>query len=260
MTRLGGGLLGRAISGSTAVAATPGIVIVDHRATTRTTAHELFHLIQLAIFRRATLDILLGEALANWGAYRFVGQGSAPAPQPSGQVGPDALAMPWASLDCRSNCGRAGRRGGYDQWPFFMYLSEHFGDGVIEEILEQVRCARSHRSQAARLRGDQRGAGRTRQRPDAGVRGLHGRAPRRKLQAPAAGRQDNDGQHQADRDPPQAAQRRAGRRPPGGARDHPAGARRHRNCASRRVKLSVAGPRQQCPLVRRPARHAAPWS
>lgn len=139
LMRMSGGLRGRALPGSTAVASAPGMFAVDYRAGPRTTAHELFHLIQFAIFRRATLDIVLGEAIANWGAYQFIARpGAMPLARATpGTVGPGSLRSPWNSLDCRTNCGTGNRRGGYDHWPFFQHLAERHGNGIIEKVLKR---------------------------------------------------------------------------------------------------------------------------
>jgi hypothetical protein len=53
---------------------------------------------------------------------------------------PQYVTDPGAPLDCPgTTCDTAGNSNGYGQWPFFEFLSEHFGKAVAREIYDQER-------------------------------------------------------------------------------------------------------------------------
>jgi hypothetical protein len=101
-----------------------------------TIAHELFHLIQFAIWRPPALaDYWLLEGSAEWMGYRVNGYGNA---HPF-SFGPADL-----SLDCRDPAGTNQcdlnddyLNNGYSRWPFFEYLIERYGKSFVTDIFAQ---------------------------------------------------------------------------------------------------------------------------
>jgi hypothetical protein len=88
-------------------------------------AHELFHLIQFAIF--IPDDGWLMESTAEWMGFRFDGF-------PTG-IGA-SLGSPDMSLDCIGDmCGSSEYEiSGYSRWSFFEYLSERYGGMIIKDV------------------------------------------------------------------------------------------------------------------------------
>ena len=95
--------------------------------TTQTIAHELFHLVQFAIF--TPNDGWLLESTAEWMGFRAdgfpVGLGA-------------SLGAPDMSLDCSGDkCGNdVYENGGYSRWSFFEYLNERFGSTMVKTIFD----------------------------------------------------------------------------------------------------------------------------
>lgn len=89
--------------------------------------HEVFHVFQFTLDNLARSP--LAEATANWGAQQMF----VPPPN-SAREGPNLN----ASLDCDlpAPCGELK----YERWPFYEYLSERFGPGVIRELFEADRA------------------------------------------------------------------------------------------------------------------------
>ncbi|HET8607117.1 MAG TPA: hypothetical protein VFL66_08820 [Gaiellaceae bacterium] len=98
-------------------------------------AHELFHLIQFAIWVPPSVtDDWLYEASAEWMGYRV-----------DGFAGPIELGNWDMSLDCHDpysgfECDLdAYKNGGYSRWPFFEYVFERsgWGDAFVKSIFDQ---------------------------------------------------------------------------------------------------------------------------
>ena len=90
-----------------------------------TIGHELFHLIQYAIF--IPDDGWLLESTAEWMGFRFEGF----------PLGIDwSLPAPDMSLDCVGDkCGnQVYETGGYSRWSFFEYLSERYGGTMVKDV------------------------------------------------------------------------------------------------------------------------------
>lgn len=100
-------------------------------------AHELFHVIQFAIFSHSGF---FSESSAEWaGQAVYAAQGGSPPPN----WFPD----PWVSLDCLGPaCGDAA--GGYRGSIFWEYLSEHYGTGIAHEALLGSADHQAHDVQA----------------------------------------------------------------------------------------------------------------
>jgi hypothetical protein len=123
---IGPGVLGAAIpegSGNQL----PGYIelAVGGGLTQHVVAHELFHLIQFAIF--IPNDGWLMESTAEWMGFRFEGF----------PLGIDSsLAAPDMSLDCIGDkCGNdVYETNGYSRWTFFEYLNEHYGSTIVKDV------------------------------------------------------------------------------------------------------------------------------
>jgi hypothetical protein len=89
-------------------------------------AHEFFHVVQLAMWSTAVRGFML-EATADWAAARVSGRARG------------YWAYPDVSLDCVGRqCGPTlETQGGYIRWPFFAFLDEQFGMGIVREIWRQ---------------------------------------------------------------------------------------------------------------------------
>ena len=92
------------------------------------TGHELMHLIQYSQW--TTADSWLLEGTAEWAGFAVSGY------SPFGSTIPDTVGAPDMSLDCDSDaCGNdLYETGGYSRWPFFEYLSDRFGIGVVKDV------------------------------------------------------------------------------------------------------------------------------
>jgi hypothetical protein len=91
--------------------------------TYRTIAHELFHLIQFASV--AQLNPLIAEATARWMELRLTGWTNR------------YWFLPTA-LDCTPCDMHTSARSPYDRWPFFAYLDDRFGPGILQQIFERA--------------------------------------------------------------------------------------------------------------------------
>jgi hypothetical protein len=118
--------------------------IPEEAFTQHTIAHELFHLIQFAMWIPQQLsDYWLMEATAEWMGFRVNGY-----PAGNGVVPMDM------ALDCRDPFGAGGGPpptydsnkcdltddylgNGYSRWPFFEYLAEKYGAGFLKDVFAQ---------------------------------------------------------------------------------------------------------------------------
>lgn len=104
-----------------------------------TIAHELFHLIQFAVWLPSQLsDYWLLEGSAEWMGYKIDGFSYGPV-DTSYNLGNWDMA-----LDCRDplgtyKCDLSGdyKNNGYSRWPFFEYVSERYGDDFVKSIFGQ---------------------------------------------------------------------------------------------------------------------------
>lgn len=88
-------------------------------------AHELFHVIQFAMFAHSGF---FSESSAEWA-------GQAVYASTGGSPPPNWFPDPWVSLDCLGEgCGDAP--GGYRGSIFWEYLSEHYGPAIVREAFE----------------------------------------------------------------------------------------------------------------------------
>lgn len=89
-------------------------------------AHELFHVIQFAIY---THTGFFSESSAEWAGQAVVAANGGSPP-------PNWFPDPWVPLDCLgSGCGDAA--GGYRGSIFWEYLSEHYGTGIVHEAFNR---------------------------------------------------------------------------------------------------------------------------
>lgn len=86
-------------------------------------AHELFHVIQFA--SAAQLNSLIAEATAKWMELRLTGWTNR------------YWFLPTA-LDCTPCDLHTSARSPYDRWPFFAYLDDRFGPGILQQIFEKA--------------------------------------------------------------------------------------------------------------------------
>ena len=91
-------------------------------------AHELMHLIQYSQW--ITADAWLLEGTAEWAGFNVSGY------SPFGGSILDTVGAPDMSLDCDGDaCGNDYyETGGYSRWPFFEYLSDRFGIGLVKDV------------------------------------------------------------------------------------------------------------------------------
>lgn len=100
-------------------------------------AHELFHVIQFAIFAHSGF---FSESSAEWA-------GQAVYASTGGSAPPNWFPDPWVSLDCLgSACGDAP--GGYRGSIFWEFLSEHYGAGIVHEAFDREALLGSSDHQA----------------------------------------------------------------------------------------------------------------
>lgn len=127
---LSAGTLGSATKDGAGNTSTGWIAIdVAYATSQQVIAHELFHLIQFAVWIPA--DAWLLEGTAEWAGF------AADAYKPLSGTLADTLAAPDMSLDCvTSACGNGGYDiGGYSRWSFFEYVSERFGATFVKDVL-----------------------------------------------------------------------------------------------------------------------------
>jgi hypothetical protein len=118
--------LGESIRDTPGVPTTSGYMVIDPHSTgdAETAAHELFHILQYAIYADGAK--FLKEGTAEWAganvahttSWAFV-----------------YWTYPFQPLDCApgSPCGTSDWS--YARWIFYDYLSEHYGTGIIKEII-----------------------------------------------------------------------------------------------------------------------------
>jgi hypothetical protein len=120
-----------------------GYILIDDDVTelANVAAHELFHLVQFGMWTPASAWLL--EGTAEWNGFRFLGF---PTTLSDGfeQTYPltDTLGMPDMSLSCAGTaCGLDDyERGGYSRWPFYEYLSERFGPGIVKDVFLKAKA------------------------------------------------------------------------------------------------------------------------
>jgi Family of unknown function (DUF6055) len=121
------GEVGEALRDDDSAATTSGYALISPDAADKpeTAAHELFHLLQYAVYARGAK--FLKEGTAEWAAANVTGKTS-------------WLLTYWANpshtLDCTNDC--ATQNLSYARWIFFEYLSERYGTGIVKEIYQQV--------------------------------------------------------------------------------------------------------------------------
>jgi hypothetical protein len=126
---LGATHLGESIRDTPGAHTTSGYIQIDADSTgdAGTAAHEFFHILQYAIYADGAK--FLKEGTAEWAganvahatAWQFF-----------------YWAYPYQPLDCApgSPCGTADYS--YARWIFFDYLSEHYGPGIVKEIITRA--------------------------------------------------------------------------------------------------------------------------
>lgn len=123
------GILGSATADGVGNTSTGWIAIdVAYATSPQVIAHELFHLIQFAVWIPA--DNWLLEGTAEWAGFAADGY------KPLTGTLADTLAAPDMSLDCvTSACGNnAYEANGYSRWPFFEYMSARFGITFVKDV------------------------------------------------------------------------------------------------------------------------------
>jgi hypothetical protein len=124
-----GGDLGESIRDNPVPPTTSGYIVINPSSTgnAETAAHELFHILQYAIYSHGAK--FLKEGTAEWAGAVVTG-------------GTSWLFTYWGSpdqpLDCppTSPCGTNSLS--YARWIFFDYLSEKYGPGIVKEIIEKA--------------------------------------------------------------------------------------------------------------------------
>jgi hypothetical protein len=127
----------------TAANQTAGYMLIDDDVTelANVAAHELFHLVQFGIW--SPTSGWLAEGTAEWNGFRFIGFPSSLSDGFDKTYSlTDTLGMPDMSLSCAGTaCGLDDyERGGYSRWPFYEYLSERFGPGVVKDIFLKAKA------------------------------------------------------------------------------------------------------------------------
>jgi hypothetical protein len=124
-----GGHLGESVRDNPAANTSSGYIVIDPAAVTNgeAAAHELFHILQYAIYAHGAK--FLKEGTAEWAGANVAG-------------GTSWLFTYWGApdqpLDCvpTSPCGASDLS--YARWIFFDYLSERYGPGIIKEIFQRA--------------------------------------------------------------------------------------------------------------------------
>ena len=124
-----GGHLGESVRDNPSVSTTSGYMVIDPGSTANaeTAAHELFHLLQYAIYAKGAK--FLKEGTAEWAGANVV-------------HGTGWLLTYWGSpeqpLDCLPGSPCGSNDLSYARWIFFDYLSEQYGPGIVKEIFEKA--------------------------------------------------------------------------------------------------------------------------
>jgi hypothetical protein len=121
--------LGESIRDTPGVPTTSGYVLIDPMSTGdgETAAHELFHILQYAIYADGAK--FLKEGTAEWAganvahttSWAFV-----------------YWTYPFQPLDCAPGTPCGTSDWSYARWIFYDYLSEHYGTGIIKEIITRA--------------------------------------------------------------------------------------------------------------------------
>jgi hypothetical protein len=130
--------LGFAIADTPAASQTSGYILLDATSVgmSETIAHEVFHLVQAAVW--APMDAWLMEGTAEWAGFRFL---NFPAVIGDVSLG-ETLGAPDMSLSCSGDaCGLSDyERGGYSRWHFYQYLTERWGGNVVIDIFKKGKA------------------------------------------------------------------------------------------------------------------------
>jgi hypothetical protein len=121
--------LGEAFHDFDNAATTSGFAMInpDAAGDAETAAHELFHLLQYAVYAHGAK--FMKEGTAEWAAANVVGH------------------TPWLvtywdnpqqSLDCPSGSSCSDTDLSYARWIFFDFLSERYGNGIVKELLART--------------------------------------------------------------------------------------------------------------------------
>jgi hypothetical protein len=136
------GFLGLAWADNPSANQSSGYLYIDDNSVRdlRVAAHELFHLVQSALW--VPMDSYVSEASAEWAAFRVLGF---PLTVDMGDEEPVALAetvgAPDMSLTCSgSACGLTGYESdGYSRWNFYEYLTERYGGGAVLDLFQKAK-------------------------------------------------------------------------------------------------------------------------
>ena len=124
-----GGHLGESMRDDPSASTTSGYMVIDPGSTgdAETAAHELFHLLQYAIYAKGAK--FLKEGTAEWAGANVAHTTS-------------WLLTYWGSpdqpLDCAPGTPCASSDLSYARWIFFDYLSERYGPGIVKEFFEKA--------------------------------------------------------------------------------------------------------------------------
>jgi Family of unknown function (DUF6055) len=124
-----GGHLGESVRDNPSASTTSGYIVIDPSSTgdAETAAHELFHLLQYAIYARGAK--FLKEGTAEWAGANVAHTTS-------------WLFTYWSTpdqpLDCVAGSPCGSNDLSYARWIFFDYLSEQYGPGIVREIFEKA--------------------------------------------------------------------------------------------------------------------------
>jgi Family of unknown function (DUF6055) len=124
-----GGHLGESVRDNAAASTTSGYIVIDPGSTgdAETAAHELFHLLQYAIYAKGAK--FLKEGTAEWAGANVAHTTS-------------WLFTYWSTpdqpLDCVAGSSCGSNDLSYARWIFFDYLSEKYGPGIVREIFQKA--------------------------------------------------------------------------------------------------------------------------
>lgn len=124
-----GGHLGESMRDDPAADTTSGYIVIDPGSVgdAETAAHELFHILQYAIYAKGAK--FLKEGTAEWAGANVARTTS-------------WLFTYWSTpdqpLDCMSSSACGTNDLSYARWIFFDYLSEHYGAGIIKEVFQKA--------------------------------------------------------------------------------------------------------------------------
>jgi hypothetical protein len=137
------GFLGLAWEDNPGANQTSGYLYIDDNSVRdlRVAAHELFHLVQSALW--APMDAYVNEATAEWAAFRVLGF---PLTVDIGDEEPVPLAETVGPPDMSLTCGGGAcglnpyDNNGYSRWNFYEYLTERYGPASVAELFMKGRA------------------------------------------------------------------------------------------------------------------------